>query len=43
MLIYNLQGRIVRVELDAETREIGNISGDMITDSSAAALGCELQ
>lgn len=32
MLIYNAQGRIIRVELNAGTREIGNITGNMITD-----------
>ncbi len=38
MLIYNAQGRIIRVELDAETREIGNITGNMITDHEAPRL-----
>ena len=38
MLIYNAQGRIIRVELDAETREIGNITGKMITDHEAPRL-----
>ena len=38
MLIYNAQGRIIRVELDAETREIGNITGKMITDREAPRL-----
>ena len=38
MLIYNAQGRIIRVELDAETREIGNITGRMITDHEAPRL-----
>lgn len=32
MLIYNAQGRIFRVELDAETAEVGSITGNMITD-----------
>ena len=38
MLIYNAQGQIIRVELDAETREIGNITGNMITEHEAPRL-----
>jgi DNA gyrase/topoisomerase IV subunit A len=38
MLIYNAQGQIIRVELDTETREIGNITGNMITEHEAPRL-----
>ena len=31
LLIYNTQGRIFRVELDADIKEIGNITGNMVT------------
>jgi DNA gyrase/topoisomerase IV subunit A len=32
LLVYNAQGRIFRVELDSVTKEVGHISGEMITD-----------
>jgi DNA gyrase/topoisomerase IV subunit A len=38
LLIYNAQGRIFRVELDAEIREIGNFTGEMITDNEPPRL-----
>jgi len=31
LLLYNAQGRIFRVELDAEANELGRITGDMVT------------
>ena len=44
MLVYNAQGRIIRVELDAEAREIGHITGKMITDHEPPRLlGCDIQ
>src|SRR5262245_25893731 len=30
LLVYNAQGRIFRVELDAEAKELGRITGDMV-------------
>lgn len=38
LLIYNTQGRIFRVELDADTKEVGNITGRMITDDEPPRL-----
>ncbi len=38
LLIYNAQGRIFRVELDAETREIGNLTGEMVMDNEPPRL-----
>jgi DNA gyrase/topoisomerase IV subunit A len=38
MLIYNIQGRIIRVELDTDIKEIGSITGDMVTDHEAPRL-----
>ncbi|MBI3169371.1 MAG: hypothetical protein HYZ22_12880 [Chloroflexi bacterium] len=32
LLVYNALGRIFRVELDAGTKEVGTISGEMVTD-----------
>jgi len=32
LLIYNAHGRILRVELDADAKEVGRITGEMITD-----------
>ena len=31
LLLYNAQGRIFRIELDAEANELGRITGDMVT------------
>ena len=38
LLIYNAQGRIFRVELDAEIKEIGRMSGEIITDQEPPRL-----
>jgi DNA gyrase/topoisomerase IV subunit A len=38
MLIYNIQGRIIRVELDTDIKEIGSITGDIVTDHEAPRL-----
>lgn len=32
LLVYNAHGRIFRVELDADIKEVGNITGEMTTD-----------
>jgi len=32
LLIYNAQGRIFRLELNADTKELGRITGEMVTD-----------
>lgn len=32
LLIYNAHGRILRVELDADAKEVGRITGEMMTD-----------
>ena len=31
LLIYNVQGRIFRIELNAQAKELGRITGDMVT------------
>jgi len=38
LLVYNAQGRIFRVELDSDAKQIGHISGDMITDKEPPRL-----
>lgn len=38
LLIYNSLGRIFRVELDPETRAVGTLSGEMITDQEPPRL-----
>ncbi|MBI5354721.1 MAG: hypothetical protein HZB50_18925 [Chloroflexi bacterium] len=38
LLIYNTQGRIFRVELDSNAKQVGNISGEMITDKEPPRL-----
>jgi hypothetical protein len=38
LLIYNAHGRIFRVELDAEAKEIGSHTGEMITDQEPPRL-----
>src|SRR5690348_12062990 len=38
LLVYNSLGRIFRVELDAETRAVGTLSGEMITDQEPPRL-----
>lgn len=32
MLIYNAQGRVFRIELNADIKELGHITGNMVTD-----------
>ena len=38
LLVYNSLGRIFRVELDAETKEVGKLTGEMITDQEPPRL-----
>jgi hypothetical protein len=38
LLVYNSLGRIFRVELDAETKAVGTLSGEMITDQEPPRL-----
>ncbi|MFN8412098.1 MAG: hypothetical protein U0Z26_06895 [Anaerolineales bacterium] len=38
LLIYNSQGRIIRVELDSETSEVGQLTGEMVTDQEPPRL-----
>jgi DNA gyrase/topoisomerase IV subunit A len=38
LLVYNSLGRIFRVELDTETRAVGTLSGEMITDQEPPRL-----
>jgi hypothetical protein len=38
LLVYNSLGRIFRVELDSETRAVGTLSGEMITDQESPRL-----
>lgn len=38
LLIYNAQGRILRVELNADTKLVGKLTGEMITDQEPPRL-----
>lgn len=38
LLVYNAHGRIFRVELDADVKEVGSITGEMMTDQEPPRL-----
>jgi hypothetical protein len=38
LLVYNSLGRIFRVELDAEVKEVGTLTGEMVTDQEPPRL-----
>jgi DNA gyrase/topoisomerase IV subunit A len=38
LLVYNAHGRIFRVELDADIKEVGSITGEMLTDQEPPRL-----
>jgi len=38
LLVYNAHGRIFRVELDADIKEVGSITGEMMTDQEPPRL-----
>ncbi|KXK15691.1 MAG: DNA gyrase subunit A [Chloroflexi bacterium OLB14] len=38
LLIYNAQGRVFRVELDEETKAVGSLSGEIVTDQEPPRL-----